>query len=288
MNSEPGYVDRAIEAYRQATEANWRTPGRSGNIVVLTSDLGDDVLITGDLHGNRENFELIQAVAALDQHPRRHLILQEVCHGGPTYPESGGCMSHALLEDVARLKANYPERVHLLLGNHELAELLDYPIQKNRRVLNLAFRIGLQQTYGLATERIRDSLCGFLESCPLAIRLSRSVLVSHSIPEAVDIRGFDASLFDRPLRSDDYQEQSDLFGLLWGRDYRPANARAFAAMFGVEVLIHGHDPCREGYKAPNELQLILDCCGSPANYLLLPLDRDWTLAEILPRVQALA
>ena len=55
---------------------------------------------------------------------------------------------HAILEDVARLKVRFPDRVHFLLGNHELAELTDYPIQKNRQMLNVLFRMGLGQMYG--------------------------------------------------------------------------------------------------------------------------------------------
>ena len=57
-------------------------------------------------------------------------------------------MSHAILEDIARLKVRYPDRVHFLLGNHELAELTDYPIQKNKQMLNVLFRMGLEQMYG--------------------------------------------------------------------------------------------------------------------------------------------
>ena len=39
-----------------------------------------------------------------------------------------------------------------LLGNHELAELVGFPIQKNHRILNLVFRIGLEQRYGAEGE----------------------------------------------------------------------------------------------------------------------------------------
>ena len=46
-------------------------------------------------------------------------------------------MSHTIFEDIAALKVQYPERVHFMLGNHELAEMSDYPIQKNRLLLNV-------------------------------------------------------------------------------------------------------------------------------------------------------
>ncbi len=51
-------------------------------------------------------------------------------------------MSHTMLEDVAKLKTQYPERVHFLLGNHELSELTEYPIQKNKQMLNMLVPAG--------------------------------------------------------------------------------------------------------------------------------------------------
>ena len=80
-------------------------------------------------------------------------------------------MSHTILEDVAILKNKFPDRVHFILGNHELAELTDFPIQKNKQLLNLLFRLGLQQMYGPATEKIREAYLPFVQSCPLAVRL---------------------------------------------------------------------------------------------------------------------
>ena len=101
------YIEKTIATFEKAAEANLDTPGRQGNTIVLTPELAGEVMVTGDLHGHRRNFNLIRKTADLDAHPRRHLILQEVCHGGPTYPANGGCMSHAMLEDVAKLKAEY-------------------------------------------------------------------------------------------------------------------------------------------------------------------------------------
>ncbi len=139
------YIEKIIAIYEAATDANWGAHGREGNVVRLDAELAEDVMITGDLHGQRRNFNLICKTAALDAHRRRHLILQEVCHGGPKYPSNGGCMSHTMLEDVAKLIVQYPGRVHFLLSNHELAEMTEYPIQKNNQMLNLLFRLGLQQ-----------------------------------------------------------------------------------------------------------------------------------------------
>ena len=186
MTASIEYIETIIAAYGAATDANWRTPGREGNVVFLEPELAQDVMITGDLHGHRRNFNRISKIANLAAHRRRHLILQEVCHGGPTYPANGGCMSHNMLEDVAKLIAQYPDRVHFLLGNHELAEMTEYPIQKKKQMLNLLFRLGLQQMYGPATDRVREAMVQFIQSCPLGAWMPGGVLITHSIPEKVN------------------------------------------------------------------------------------------------------
>ena len=141
-------------------------------------------------------------------------------------------MSHVMLEDVAGLKAEYPERVHFILGNHELAELTDYPIKKNRQMLNLLFRLGQERMYGPAAPRVREAMAAFLRSCPLAVRLPEGILVTHSLPEKVDRQGFDKTIFDRAFDDGEFQEQGAVFQLVWGRDYRAENARAFADLVG--------------------------------------------------------
>ena len=281
------YTENTITLFRQAGDANLATPGRVGNVIEIDRESGDDVMLTGDLHGHRRNFNLIRRIAALETFPRRHLVMQEVCHGGPTYPQNGGCMSHTILEDIARLKIRYPHRVHFLLGNHELAELTDYPIQKNKQMLNVLFRMGLEQMYGSESERVREALLGFLGTCPLAVRIVGGVFVCHSIPEELDQRPFDRTIFSRPLDPLEFYERGDIFRLVWGRDHREENARAFAELMEARVLIHGHEPCPDGFAVPNPHQVILDCCGDRACYAVLSTDREWTQAEVVQQIQRL-
>jgi hypothetical protein len=287
MVASKQYIDEIVDAFAQATQANLDTPARQGNVIVLTTESADEVMITGDLHGHRRNFNLIKKIASLDKHPRRHLVLQEVCHGGPLYLQNSGCMSHTILEDVAMLKNKYPDRVHFILGNHELAELTDFPIQKNKQLLNVLFRLGLQQMYGQATEKIREAYLPFVQSCPLAVRLPHGVFISHSIPEYCDSQGFDAEIFDREIGFSEYFEQGGIFQLVWGRDHRRENAQAFAELVGARILINGHEPCHDGFAAPNDMQIIIDCCSDNARYVILPTNEELSHAEILKRVQKL-
>ena len=287
MVADASYIEGILQTLAQATQANESTPSRQGNVIVLDADEADDVMITADLHGHRRNFNSIKKIADLANNPRRHLILQEVCHGGPTYPSNGGDMSHGMLEDVAKLKAQFPDRVHFLLSNHEWAELMDYPILKAKRMLNVLFRLGVQEMYGMRADEVREGYLNFIRTCPLAVRLPGGVFVCHSIPERVDVRGFDTTIFNRELDAMDLREHGDVFRLLWGRDYRPENARKFASMVDARTIINGHEPCPEGYSVPNEIQIILDCCGSPASYLILSTKEELTHDEIASRIQML-
>jgi hypothetical protein len=281
------YIEGIIGAFVQATEANLKTPTRRGNVIVITPEEADDVLITADLHGHRRNFNAIRKLADLEAHPRRHLVMQEVCHGGPTYPSNGGCMSHTMLEDVAKLKAKYPDRVHFLLSNHELAEATDYPILKSKKMLNLMFRLGLQEVYGPAADKVREAFVPFIKSCPVAVRLPGEIVICHSLPEEVDRRGFDVSVLERPLGALDFKEHSELFRMMWGRDYRQENAQAFAKLIGAQVMIHGHEPCEEGFSVPNATQVIVDCCGEKACYLLLSTAVPYTHPQVVEQIRPL-
>lgn len=288
MSENPSLANSMIETFEQAAAANRATPARKGNVIVLTTENSSDVMVTADLHGQRERFEKILKLAALDEHPQRHLILQEVCHGGPTYPGEPACMSHRLLEDVARLKVKYPERVHFLLSNHELAELTEFPIMKGGKLLNLTFRLGLQHVYGVDADRVRNAYCQFLRSCPLAVKLDRpGVFISHSLPSRTDRLPFDATVFDRELRDSDLREFGPAFELVWGRDYRSDNAAAFADLVDAQLLVTGHEPCADGFATPNPHQVILDCCGQRACYLLLPTDQELTASDAKERMQVL-
>jgi hypothetical protein len=279
-------ADEAVSLFEAADAANRATPARVGNVVQLNAETASDVVVAGDLHGHRANFEAILRTADLDAHPRRHLVMQEVCHGGPTYP-SGGCMSHRMLEDVARLKVRYPERVHFILSNHELAELTDYPIMKARRMLNVMFRLGMQEAYGREADRVRRAAVAFIASCPAAARIGQSTFVSHSLPEGSDRNCFDAGALSKPIGMCDLSDGGPIFRMVWGRDFRASNAEAYAKAVNAKVLIHGHEPCPEGYRIPNNKQLIIDCCGDSAYVVILPTDHELTHAEVVKSLHRL-
>ena len=120
------------------------------------------------------------------------------------------------------------------------------------------------------------------------MRLPGDIFVSHSVPENVDTKKFDKSIFTRELEDADFISRTGIFQLVWGRDYRAENARAFAELMGAKVLINGHEPCPDGFSTPNDVQIIIDCCGERACYAILPTDRRLGYAEIVERIKKLS
>ena len=280
-------AEAAVSLCQQAAEANHSCAWRKGNVVELTPENGDEVMVVADLHGNWLNLNKLLKIASLEEHPRRHLVMQEVCHGGPQYPSGGGCMSHLMLEEMARLKVAFPDRFHFLLSNHELSELGEYPICKARKMLNLLFRCGIAEMYGSSADGVRQAYLDFIASCPLAVRLSSGIFISHSLPERCDREPFDVSVLKRPLADADWRAGSDVFRLVWGRDFSSANAEAFARLVGAKLLVHGHEPCSAGFSVPNDRQVILDGCGCHASYLLLPIGPQLSQQDMLSRISRL-
>jgi hypothetical protein len=285
MSDDLPLPSRTLATFTQATQANRQTAGRSGHVVTLPNTPGGDVFITTDLHGDRLNFERILALADLEQQPLRHLVLQEICHGGPTYPGGLGCMSHLLLEDVAALKCAFPDRVHFILSNHELSEATDFPISKGGELQNVTFRMGLQLMYGEHTDTVHAALREFLLSCPAAVRFGQTIFVSHTLPPRCDQRepGFD--FLHRDWQFEDVEPGGDLFRFVWGRDFRRENAAVAADALEATLLIHGHEPCPLGVQTPNDLQIIIDSHGPLGRYILAPLDRTLTQGEMLSCVR---
>src|SRR5690606_41077749 len=101
-----------------------------------------------------------------------------VCSKSPTvhYPPS---LHDAL--PISKMKAQYGDRVHFLLGNHELSEITDYPIQKNKQMLNLLFRLGMQQMYGSAADKVRESFVPFVQDRKSTRLNSSHVKISYAV-----------------------------------------------------------------------------------------------------------
>jgi hypothetical protein len=250
-------------------------------MVVQLDDVADDLVVAGDLHGNLAHFQCLLDRARLDRNPRRHLVLQELVHGDSHYP-NGGCKSHQLIDLVSALKCQYPDRVHLMLGNHELSEVLQRPILKGGVRTSDAFRQGIDTAYAAKGGEVFAAYLKLFEALPLAVKTRNRVFMSHSFPEAEQLeQGFDVSILQSQSLSEIRERDgASLHDLLWGRDSAEATARRFAELVEADLLITGHMPCSAGFRTPNSLQLILDCSRFPACYCLFPNRDRIGLAEL--------
>jgi hypothetical protein len=280
--------DKILNTVRRATALFRATPGRSGGVITLNEATASDVMVVGDLHGNIPAFRAALGVAALAQNPRRHLVLQELAHGPMKYPNDGGDKSHQLVDVVCALKCQFPERVHLILGNHELSELTGRPIGKNGVALNALFRQGIDTAYG---DRGGDVFAAYLDlfaALPLAVRTPNRVFLCHTIPDGYELDGLDLGV----LQLDHWPPEAmkrhgTVYALTWGRDTDTATADRFAAMVDADLFITGHQPCEEGFRLANVRQIIIDGTAPTPTYCLFPATGPITIQSLLNGVRAL-
>lgn len=278
-------VERRLQTLRCAVRAFRDTPGRRGRVVTL-SDAGD-VLVAGDLHGNLENFKLLLRLADLGNQLRRHFVLQEVVHGPFCYP-GGGDRSHQLLDLIAALKAQYPARVHFLVGNHELAQATGRRVGKEGGVMNDLFRAGIEEAYGARAEEIYTLYLEMIAAAPLALRTPNRVFLSHSLPPAGRQPCFDPTALDRDTPTErDLQPAGSVYDLVWGRDVSPEASAGFLRLVDADLLVTGHLPCERGFDFPSQCHLILDSQANPAGYCLFPADRPLSHAELVGCISTL-
>jgi hypothetical protein len=271
---------KVLNTLKRATDLFRSTPGRHGSIVSMAS--ADDVLVVGDLHGNVPTFRQVLHVAGLAAHPQRHLILQELVHGPFTYPNDGGDRSHQLVDLVAALKCQFPDRVHWLLGNHELSELTGRSIGKDGEQLNDLFHRGVTTAYGSWADSIQRAYHDLFRALPLAVRTPNRVFVCHTIPDAFDLDSIDLEL----LHADSWPPEAlarggTIYALTWGRDTEPETGDRFAALVDADFFITGHQPCEEGFRHANHRQIIIDGTDPNPTYCLFPANRSVTLQTLL-------
>lgn len=276
-------ADKTLKALRQATMLLRATPGRKGSLIEPVDC--DEILVAGDLHGNLRNFRSILNLADLANRPRRHLVLQEFVHGSGRYPD-GSCTSHQLLDLIAVLKCQYPSRVHLLPGNHELSEVTGRTIAKNGVALNTLFANGIEHAYGLDREvEVTAAYHEFILAMALAIRTANRLLLVHTIPDGWFLDKFDYFMFDvATIPAERRGKSTSMHHLLWDRDVDEASNRRFIERMGCDLAITGHIAAPNGFSAPNRVRLIVDCVDGPAACVLVPTTVRLTHEQLVERI----
>jgi len=274
-----------IDLLNKGITANHTDRFRRGNLVCLPND--GSLVVAGDLHGHRRNFERIVAYADLESHPDRHLVLQEIIHGGPE-DNAGGCLSYQLLFEAVRLKLVFPDRVHFVMGNHDTACINSSEVMKNGKEMNWAMNAALQRQFHHATGNVKLALKQFLFSQPLAIRGKNRAWVSHSLPGARFAETFDLSIFDRELQINDCVKPGGAYTLTWGRRHSQAILDKMAERLDVDVFVVGHQAQANGWCQAGTNLLILASDHNHGCLIEIDLAQSQTASDLAGRIVPLA
>jgi hypothetical protein len=274
-----------IELLEAGIEANQNDRYRKYNLIVGPES--GDMVIAGDIHGHRRNFERVVTYAALDKNPDRHVLLQEIIHGG-LEDEEGGCLSFELLADAVKFKISYPDRVHFILANHDTAFINNSDVMKGGKEMNAAMRAAMQRRFGSQTKEVESAIERFLFSQPLAVRCANRIWISHSLPSDRMIEKFDFTIFDRELRINDIVRPNSAYLLTWGRGHSRKGLEFIARQFDVDLFVLGHQIQETGWMSNNENLIIIDSQHNHGHLLHIDLAERYTIKTLTDALVPLA
>ena len=272
----------AVVTFREAVRLNQEDPHREGGLIRLPA-YGQCVM-TGDLHGHVRNFEKLKRYAVLDRTPARHVILHEMIHA----EKRGDAIdhSHELLLLAARYKCEFPEQVHFLQSNHELAQFTGYPIAKNGRLVLDDYNDSVAMAYGGENAAaVLSAMNEFIGSFPLAVITPNRIWMSHSLPNAHDMADFDPTIFKRVPTPEDLRNNRSIFNLVWGRNQTPEQLEKFGKTVGADIFITGHQPQEMGYTVEFDRLIILASDHNHGSFLPFDLSKQQTADDLVRNIR---
>jgi hypothetical protein len=274
-----------VELLNEGKEANIADKFRRGNAVYLPG--GVSLIATGDIHGHRRNFDRIVAYADLENNPERHVVLQEIIHGG-TEDAEGGCLSYKLLFDVVRYKLSFADRGHVIMGNHDISFINNSDVMRGGKEMNRSMRLALEREFEQDGTDITLTISDCLRSQPLAVKCENKIWLSHSLPGDRLADKFDGRILDRPLEDNDMVKPGSAYLLTWGRKHSQKTLNKMAEVLGVDIFILGHQAQLEGWSRAGENLIII---ASDHNHgCLLPIDagKSYTVETLVESIVPLA
>ena len=274
-----------IQLLVEGAEANRSDRFRKGNVIELPGE--GEVVLTGDIHGHRRNFERIVNFCDLASHPERHVVLQEVIHGGPA-DEAGGCLSYKLLFEAVRYKIRFPGQVHFLMSNHDTAFITSNEVMKDGRRMNESMVGALGREFGGRGGDVGKAISEYLFSQALGVRCENGVWASHSLPNDRHMDVFDMEIFERAVERADLESPGSVYLLLWGRRQSEESLAELASMLGVSTFVVGHQPQPEGYARAGKNLLIINSEHNHGCILPIGLGRSYSVDELIECIVPLA
>jgi predicted phosphodiesterase len=251
---------------------------RRANLIHLPAE--GSLIITGDIHGHRRNFERIVTFSDLANNPDRHIVLQEIIHGGPQDSE-GGCLSYKLLFDVARYKLSFPDQIHIIMGNHDTTFINSSQVMKNGKEMNQPMNLALDREFQQDGDDIKLAIRQFLLSQPLAVRCDNRIWLSHSLPGDLYVNKFDQQILQRQLEISDCEKPGSAYLLTWGRNHSQALLDKMAELFDVDTFILGHQPQQQGWSQAGKNLIIIASNHNHGCLLPINLAQSYTIEQLI-------
>ena len=274
-----------VDLLDNGVRANHADGFRQGNLICLPS--AGSLVISGDIHGHRRNFEKITAFGDLGKNPDRHIILQEIIHGGPEN-SNGGCLSYELLFDVVRYKLRFPHQAHIIMGNHDAAFISNSKVMKDGKEMNRSMLSALDQQFQEHSNDVKRAIRQYLLSQPLAVKCNSRIWISHSLPDERFADQFDPQILYKRLRIEDCRKPGSAHFLIWGRKHSQTLLDRMAKLFGVDIFILGHQPQQTGWERPAENLIIVASDHNHGCLLPIDLSMSYTIEQLIDSIVPLA
>lgn len=215
------------------------------------------LVATGDLHDNPSHLAKLVRLARLDASVDHHIVLHEMIHSERLI--NGMDLSHRMLARAAELVIRYPKQVHVLLANHELAQLTGRGVSKGAGNSVELFDAGLEFAFGDDAQLVSEAIAAFIRAMPIALKSESGVLCAHSLPGAHAMNTFDLGVLKRPLREADYDSQTGSASLMvWGREHTPALVERLRSAWGVSLFCLGHQHVETGAEMTQPNVIVLN------------------------------
>jgi hypothetical protein len=276
---------RAAELFTEAARLNLEDPLLRGSLLAFPNY--GQLVMTGDIHGHRRNFDKLRKYCRLDQFGARHVVLHELIHRElESYLDRDD--SHEVCLDAAAWKCEFPDQVHFLLSNHELAQITSQEITKNGRVVTIDYESAVRETYGAGAEKVLIAMYEFIRSFAVAGRTANRVFLSHTLPGPRELPLFDASILQRAPTQQDLSERGSAHSLFWGRYQTEPVLAALRETFDVDYFICGHQPQETGFDVLHGRMIILASDHNHGVFLPLDLNRPVTLDSLMGSIRPFA
>jgi Icc-related predicted phosphoesterase len=192
-------------------------------------------LIITDLHGNLEDFERYMEIWKEFNNKNNHLILTgDFIHS--CYEIDGS------LEIIDSVKKNYEreKNFHVLLGNHEWAQIIDESVYKGGLNQTRDFQNLIYNKYEDQADKKLESYKKFFKTLAIAIKTDNKVLISHAGPSP-HLKSEDDI---KNISENDYSRNCVLYEMVWNRNMECSRnyLDPFLKHFNCNASIVGHTP----------------------------------------------